>query len=227
MPASLFSHPLFGLAECILAYSLGLWINRKIRSPLTNPLCLAIAALIAAHYLAGIPYGDFNQGGRVLTMLLPPAIAGLAVIVHRQRSLLRTALLPLLAGCVAGSAASVASVYLLGRALGLDRALLVSLLPKSVTAPIAASLASGHGGAASIAAAAVIFTGMLGSMGAPFLCRLFRVADPLIQGVAIGTSSHAVGTARAVELGEVQGAASSVAIAVAGLATSCLFMLLA
>lgn len=216
--------PMYGLAVCIMAFAVGRWIQGKLRSPLANPLLIAILLVIAAHYLLGIPYENFNAGGRTLSMLLAPATASLAVAMYRRRDEMRRALLPLAAGCLAGSVVSVASVWLFCRLFQFDWPLTASLLPKSVTTPIAVSLAPEIGGVASIATAAVIITGMLGAVFAPMLIRIFRVDDPLAQGIAIGVSSHAVGTSRAIELGEIQGAISGMSIGAAGLATALLFL---
>lgn len=219
-------NPLYGMTICIIAYAIGLWVHRKAwRSPLVNPFFIAVALVIVAHHLLGVPYHNFNQGGKVLAMLLSPATAALALLVYRRREILKRALLPLLAGCLAGSLAAMGSVWWLCDLLGVNEALTASLLPKSVTTPIAVSLAEPLGGIPSITAAAVIFTGILGAVGAPLLIRLFRVTDPVVEGVAIGTSSHAMGTTRAVELGETQGAVSSISIGVAGVMTALLFLI--
>ena len=125
----------------------------------------------------------------------------------------------MLIGCAAGSFASMASVYIMCRAFGLDDVMLYTMLPKSVTTPIAMAVAEQLGGNASLTAAAVCITGILGAVLAPFLVRIFRVRYPVAAGVAIGTSSHALGTTRALEMGEVQGAMSGIAIGVSGLIT--------
>ena len=125
----------------------------------------------------------------------------------------------ILAGCVAGSLTSMGSVFLLCRLFGLDRELTVSLLPKSVTTPIATAISEGQGGIVSITVAAVIYTGILGNLCAPALVRLLRVKDPVAAGLGIGACSHAMGTARALELGETEGAMSGLAIGVCGIIT--------
>ena len=132
---------------------------------------------------------------------------------------------PILIGCAAGSATSMGSVYLLCRLFGLEESLTVSLLPKSVTTPIAVSIAEPAGGMVPITVVAVIFTGILGGIFAPLLIRLFRVADPVAAGLAIGASSHAVGTSKAIELGEIEGAMSGLAIGICGIITVLFSML--
>ena len=155
-------------------------------------------------------------------LFLGPATVCLAVTIYAQIDLLKKNLLPILAGCAAGAVTSVLSIWGLCRLFGLDRTLTVSLLPKSVTTPIATAIAEGQGGIVSITVAAVIFTGILGNLCAPALARLFRVKDPVAAGLAIGACSHAMGTARALELGETEGAMSGLAIGLCGLATTIL-----
>lgn len=224
MMHKLTENPIYGLTICVMAYAAGQWLNRRLKTPLANPLGIAIVLVIAAHHVLKVPYENFNQGGRVLSMLLPPATASLAVTIYRRREILKRALLPLLAGCFAGSLASVLCIHFLCRALGVEEVLAASMLPKSVTTPIAVSLAPPLGGNPSITTAAVIFTGMIGAVCAPLFIRIFHLRDPVAEGIAIGTSSHAVGTSRAVELGEVQGAISGISIGVAGLITTLLLL---
>ena len=150
---------------------------------------------------------------------MAPATASLAVSIYRQLPLLKKNLLPVLAGCGTGSLASMGSVWLLCRLFRLDEALTASLLPKSVTTPIAIEIASQYGGIPSITVAIVVLTGILGAAAAPALIRLFRIRNPVEAGLAIGTCSHAVGTSKALELGEAEGAMSSIAIGVSGLLT--------
>ena len=158
-------------------------------------------------------------------MFLAPATACLAVAVYTKLQILKQYWFPILVGCVAGSAASMGSVYLLCRLFGLEESLTVSLLPKSVTTPIAVSIAEPAGGMVPITVVAVIFTGILGGIFAPLLIRLFRVADPVAAGLAIGASSHAVGTSKAIELGEIEGAMSGLAIGICGIITVLFSML--
>ena len=134
--------------------------------------------------------------------------------------------LPILVGCVVGSASSMGSILLLCRLFGLDAAMTASLLPKSVTTPIAISVSQAHGGIGPITVVAVLITGIFGSIAAPLLIKLFRVKDPMTAGLAIGASSHAVGTSKALELGETEGAMSGLAIGVCGLITVVLSLFL-
>ena len=211
--------PFFGIALSILAYWVGVSKQKKTGLVVCNPLLIAIVLVSGVLLLFRIPYESYNAGGTIINMFLAPATACLAVSVYSKLPLLKTYWLPILVGCVAGSAASMGSVLVLCRLFGLDQALTASLLPKSVTTPIAVSISGSLGGMPSITVVAVILTGILGSVLSPFLIKLFRVKDPVAAGLAIGACSHAVGTARALELGEAQGAMSGLAIGICGIVT--------
>ena len=205
---------LFGLVLSLLAYALGVFLNRKTKLPLLNPLLIAVTAIALVVTLLQIPLDNYRKGGQ-----FAPATAALAVSIYNQRRVLKQYFVPVLLGCLAGSLASMGSAYLLCKAFGLEDALVATMLPKSVTTPIAMAVSETLGGIVPVTVAAVILTGILGAMAAPLLIRLFHVTDPIAQGVAIGTCSHAIGTTKAMELGELQGAMSSIAIGVAGLIT--------
>ena len=209
----------FGLVISFAAYAAGVFIQQKVSSPIANPLLISAILIILFLELTGISYDDYNIGASYITMMLTPATAVLALQIYRELETLRRNFLPVLIGCAAGSFASMASVYIMCRAFGLDDVMLYTMLPKSVTTPIAMAVAEQLGGNASLTAAAVCITGILGAVLAPFLVRIFRVRYPVAAGVAIGTSSHALGTTRALEMGEVQGAMSGIAIGVSGLIT--------
>lgn len=218
--------PFFGIALSILAYWVGIWLQRKTGLVVCNPLIIAIVLVSGVLLLFRIPYEAYNAGGEIINMFLAPATACLAVSVYSKLSLLRRCWLPILVGCVMGSLASMGSVFLLCRLFGLDAAVTASLLPKSVTTPIAVSLSGSHGGMPPITVVAVILTGILGSVLSPSLIRLFRVRDPVAAGLAIGACSHAVGTSRALELGETEGAMSGLAIGICGIVTVILSVVL-
>ena len=210
---------LFGLVLSLLAYALGVFLNRKTKLPLLNPLLIAVTAIALVVTILQIPLDNYRKGGQFISALLAPATAALAVSIYNQRRVLKQYFVPVLLGCLAGSLASMGSAYLLCKAFGLGDALVATMLPKSVTTPIAMAVSETLGGIVPVTVAAVILTGILGAMAAPLLIRLFHVTDPIAQGVAIGTCSHAIGTTKAIELGELQGAMSSIAIGVAGLIT--------
>lgn len=220
------SSPLFGIVLCIAAFELGVWLQKQLKTPLCNPLLIAVALIIALLHALQIPFEDFNRGGELVSLFLAPATAVLALSIYSQLEVLKKHFLPVLAGCLVGSLASMASVFGLCKLFGLDKALTVSLLPKSVTTPIAIGIAEAHGGIRAVTVAAVIITGVIGAIAAPALVRLFRIKNPVEAGTAIGACSHAVGTTKAMELGEIQGAMSSIAIGVSGLLTVLLSLFL-
>ena len=215
----LLSSPLFGICLSIFTYEAGVWINKKLKTPVANPLLIAIALIILILQIFRIPLESYAVGGDIISMFLAPATAALAISIYGQLDILTRNWLPVLAGTAVGSAVSMTSVYLLCQAFSLDEKLTASLLPKSVTTPIAMGIARQNGGIVPVTVAAVIFTGILGAILAPLLIRLFRVRNPIAAGLAIGTSSHAVGTSKALELGETQGAMSGIAICMAGIIT--------
>ena len=220
------SSPLFGIALSVAAFSVGLWVNRRTKLSIANPILIAIPLVIACLTLTGVPLADYQRGGEVINMLLGPATAALALSIYRQREILKENFLPVLLGCLAGCCASVGSTLALCRIFGLDQALTASLGPKSVTTPIAVELSAQGGGIAAVTIVVVIFTGICGAALAPGFLKLLRVEDPMAAGVAIGTASHGIGTARALQMGKVQGAMSGVAIGVSGIITVLLVMLL-
>lgn len=211
--------PFFGIALSIIAFFIGEKIQKKTGFAVCNPLIIAIVLVIAVLSIFGISYESYNVGGTIINMFLAPATACLAVSVYTKIQILKENWLPIVVGCAVGSLASMGSAYLLCRLFGLDDAVVVSMIPKSVTTPIAVGISTSHGGIASITVVAVIFTGIFGNIAAPFLIRIFRVKDAMTAGLSIGACSHAVGTSKAIELGETEGAMSGLAIGVCGIIT--------
>ena len=218
--------PLFGIVLSIFAYELGVWIHKKTGWAAANPLLIAILLVVAFLSAFHIPLEAYQTGGDFISLFLAPATASLAISIYNQFSLLKKNLLPVLAGCAAGAVTSLGSVYLLCKLFRLDEQLTAPLLPKSVTTPIAIEIAAQNGGLVPVTVAMVVLTGILGAVAVPALLKLFRVKNPVEAGLAIGASSHAVGTSRALELGEAEGAMSSIAIGVSGLLTVLFSMLI-
>ncbi len=216
---TILNSPLFGIVLSILAFEIGLYINKKLKSPIFNPLLIAIALIILFLSVFHIPLESFNVGGSMISMFLAPATAVLAISIYNQFDILKKNFLPIMAGAFVGSLVSMGSVFFLSKMFGLDSVLTASLIPKSVTAPIAIEIASQLNGLVPVTVASVIITGILGSILAPVLIKIFKVKDPMAAGLAIGTCSHAVGTSKAIELGEVEGSMSGVAICIAGIMT--------
>lgn len=216
----LLESPLLWLALSVLAYEIGLWAHRRLHTPVANPLLIATVLMCALLLGTGVPLKTYNLGGAFISMFLTPATVALAVPIYRQLEVLRRNLLPILAGALVGSLTSMGSVVLLCRAFGLPRNILVSLLPKSVTTPIGVSVSQMLGGIPAITAIAIIITGLFGAVALPAFLGAMRIRHPVSIGIAIGTASHAVGTSRAIQLGETEGAMSGLAIGIAGLITA-------
>lgn len=217
---------LFPLVLTFGAYQLGLWIQKKGKSPLLNPILIASVLVIIFLLLTGIPNETFQAGNKAITWLLTPATVCLALPLYKQLQVLKKSLPAILIGISAGTVTSLLFIWGLCAAFGLDHAMLVSLLPKSITTAMGMVLGENAGGYGALTAAAIIITGIQGSLIGTVLCKLFRITDPVAQGVAFGTASHVVGTSRATELGQLQGAVSSLSLAVAGILTAILFPLL-
>ena len=217
--AELTSSPFFGIALSIIAFSIGVWIQKKTGLVVCNPLIIAIVLVIGVLLLFHIPYEAYNEGGSIINMFLAPATSCLAVSIYTRVELLKKNWLPILVGCTVGSLTSMGSVFLLCRLFGLDEAMTNSLLPKSVTTPIAVGISESHGGLVPVTVVAVIITGIMGSILAPWLIRIFRVKDSMTAGLSMGACSHAVGTSKAIELGETEGAMSGLAIGICGILT--------
>ena len=209
----------FGLFLSLAFFQLARWLNRKAGREVISPLLFATLLCIAVLLVFDIDFEVYNRGAQYLDVLLTPATICLAIPLYRQYELLRRNAVAVLAGSVAGVVAHMAGCLLMLAVFRLEAAEFITLLPKSITTAIGKSLSAELGGYPAITMAAIMITGLFGAAIAPALLRLFRVRDPLAQGLAIGTASHAAGTSTAVQMGEVQGAASSLAIVVTGLLT--------
>ena len=209
----------FGLFLSLAFFQLARWLNRKAGREVISPLLFATLLCIAVLLVFDIDFEVYNRGAQYLDVLLTPATICLAIPLYRQYELLRRNAVAVLAGSVAGVAAHMAGCLLMLAVFRLEAAEFITLLPKSITTAIGKSLSAELGGYPAITMAAIMITGLFGAAIAPALLRLFRVRDPLAQGLAIGTASHAAGTSTAVQMGEVQEAASSLAIVVTGLLT--------
>ena len=214
---------LFPLVLTLGAYQVGLWCQKKWKSPLLNPILIAVLLVIGVLLVTGVSVEGYQAGTSGISWLLTPATVCLALPLYTQVKLLKKNIPAVFAGILAGTLTSLVFVFFLCRLFCLDRDVTVSLLPKSITTAMGMVLAQNSGGIASLSAAAIIVTGILGSLMGSALCKLFKITDPIAQGVAFGTASHVVGTSRANELGSLQGAVSSLSLAVAGILTAVLF----
>lgn len=223
---TLLNSPFFGLTLSAAAWCAGCWVQKKTGLLLCNPLLIAVALIVAALSALHIPYSAYAVGGDFIKLMLGPVTAVLALNIYNQRTILKENFLPVLTGCLVGSLTSLGSILALCKVFHVDEALTASLLPKSVTTAIAMGVAESHGGVAGIAAAAVMVAGLTGAVFAPLFAKWFHITEPVAEGLAIGACSHALGTTRAMEIGRVQGAMSSIAICVCGIMTSVLALFL-
>lgn len=214
MMEALTSTPLLGLILTAAAFALARWFQKKTGWVLANPTVVSAAMIIALLLLLDIPYDDYARGGDFVNLMLSPVTAILALGIYNQRDILKKNFIPVLVGCTVGCAVSMGSVLLLCRLFGLDQAVTAAMLPKSCTTAIAVGIAEAKGGVVAIAVACVIIAGTVGAVGAPAFIKWFHVTDPVAQGLAIGACSHALGTTKAREIGELQGAMSSIAIGI-------------
>ncbi len=209
----------FGVLITLLSYGIGVWLKKKLKSPLFNPLLIAIVLTILFLLLFRIDYGIYNEGAKYISFLLTPATVCLAVPLYEQFELLKKNCRAVLAGIISGVLTSLCSIFILAGLFRLDHASYVTLLPKSITTAIGMGVSEELGGYVPVTVAVIIVTGVLGNMSAETVCRIFRIHEPVAKGIAIGTASHAVGTAKAMELGQVEGAMSSLSIVVSGILT--------
>lgn len=209
----------FGAVLSFLAYEIGLLLKKRFKLAVLNPLLIGILCVMGALAVLRIDYDQYNGGAQYISYLLTPATVCLAVPLYEQLTLLKENLKAVAAGIFSGTLASLGSVYLLSRLFGLNHEQYVTLLPKSITTAIGMGVSQELGGIVTITVAVIIITGILGNVIAEGVCKVFRIHEPIAKGLALGTASHAIGTAKAMEMGPVEGAMSSLAIAVAGLLT--------
>ena len=208
-----------GVVISLLGYGAGIALKKKFRLGIFNPLLISVLLVMLALTVLRVDYESYFSSARYLSWLLTPATVSLAIPLYAQLETLKRNLLAVFGGVLAGVLSSLGSVFLMAKLFGLSHEAYVTLLPKSITTAIGMGVSEELGGYVTISVAVIIVTGILGNMMASFLCGLFRITDPVAKGLAIGTSSHAIGTARAMEMGETEGAMSSLAIVVSGLLT--------
>lgn len=204
-------------------YQLGLWVQKKTGLALCNPILIAAAAVISLLLGLDISNEAYQQGMQAMSWLLTPATVCLAIPLYTQLSALKGNLKAIFLGIGTGTAVGIGVILGMCALLGLDGTMVITLLPKSVTSAMAIALSESGGGIVALTAAAVIVTGVFGNMAGPWLCRLFRITDPIAQGVAYGTAAHVIGTAHARQHSELAGAVSSLSLVVAGILTALVF----
>ena len=209
----------FGVAVSIAAYEAGSLLKKKYHSALFNPLLLSVAATIVLLIFFRIDYDTYYEGAKYLSYLLTPATVCLAIPMYEQLELLKKNLKAVMVGIISGVLMSLGCILVMAIVFGLNHETYVTLLPKSITTAIGMGVSEELGGYVTITVATIVITGVLGNIIGEGLCKLFHIEEPIAKGVALGTASHAIGTARAMEMGEIEGAMASLSIAVAGLLT--------
>ena len=209
----------FGVAVSIAAYEAGSLLKKKYHSALFNPLLLSVAATIVLLVLFRIDYDTYYEGAKYLSYLLTPATVCLAIPMYEQLELLKKNLKAVMVGIISGVLMSLGCILVMAIVFGLNHETYVTLLPKSITTAIGMGVSEDLGGYVTITVATIVITGVLGNIIGEGLCKLFHIEEPIAKGVALGTASLAIGTARAMEMGEIEGAMASLSIAVAGLLT--------
>ena len=209
----------FGLFISVFAYMIGIWVKKKWKLGIFNPLLIAVILIIAFLSAAGISYDKYNAGAGYISYFLTPATVCLAIPLYKQLELLKKNMTAVLLGITSGVLGSAAGIFLMSYLFRVDHVTYVSLLPKSITTAIGMGVSQEAGGIVTITIVSILLTGILGNITGEVWFKLIGVKEPVAKGLALGTAAHAIGTARALEMGEVEGAMSSLAIAVAGLMT--------
>lgn len=208
-----------GVALSLVAYLIGSILKKKLKLGIFNPLLISIVISIIVLLIGKIDYDTYNESTKYLSWLLTPATVCLAIPLYEQWELLKQNYKAVLLGLLAGTVTSLTTVFILAKLCGLSHEEYVTLLPKSITTAIGMGVSEELGGYVTITVAVIIITGVLGNMFGELICKLFKITEPISKGLAFGASSHAVGTAKAIEIGEVEGAMSGLAIAVSGILT--------
>lgn len=217
---NLFQTSLFaGVTVSLVAYLIGMVLKKKFKLAILNPLLISIVLTIIVLVVADVDYDTYNKGASYLSWFLTPATVCLAIPLYEQWTLLKKNIAAVALGLTAGVITSLVTVLVLSVLMGLSHEDYVTLLPKSITTAIGMGVSEELGGYVTITVAVIVVTGVLGNILGEFVCKIFRITEPISKGLALGASSHAIGTAKAIEMGEIEGAMSSLAIAVAGILT--------
>lgn len=215
--------PLLALTLTLVAYQAGVWLHRKSGgNPLVNPVLIAVGSIVPLLAITDTDYGTYFEGAQFVHFLLGPATVALAIPLYRQVQQVRNSLLAICVAVVCGSMTAALSAVGIGWLLGASEQTVLSLAPKSATTPVAMGISEQLGGLPSLTAAAVILTGIIGAICGSELLKLFRVTDSRATGLAMGVASHGIGTARALQINEVAGAFSGLAMGLNALATAIL-----
>lgn len=216
---SVIETPIFGIVLTIVFFNIGVYIQKKTKKPIFNPLLIAIVGIILFLSITKIPYDKYKLGADSINFLLGPVTISLAIPLYKQFDLLKKYFLEIIVGILCGVIVSLASVLIIGWLTHANIEILNSLIPKSITTPMGLALTKTLNGIDSITVVSIIITGILGAIISPLVFKVGKINNPIAKGIALGTSSHALGTTKAIEMGEVEGAMSSLSIGIAGTIT--------
>lgn len=211
--------PIFGIVLTVLFFNIAVYIQKKTKNPAFNPLLISILGIIVCLNIFKIPYENYKIGGNAINYFLGPITIVLAVPLYRQFELLKKYKFEILIGISCGVIVSFISIILIGKLFNTSTEIINSLIPKSITSPMGISLANTINGIQAVTVVCIILTGILGAIIAPTVFKLGKITNPIAKGVALGTSAHALGTSKAIEMGEVEGAMSGLSIGISGLIT--------
>ena len=208
-----------GVVISVMGYELGLLLKRKFKSAIFNPLLISIIFVICCLLLFRVDYDNYNKSAQYLSYLLTPATVCLAIPLYQQIKLLKENVVAIFAGIISGVLTSLVCIFVFALIFNFGHEEYVTLLPKSITTAIGMGISEELGGYVTITVAVIIITGVLGNICGDAVYKIFKITNPVAKGIALGTSSHAIGTAKAMEMGEIEGAMSSLSIVIAGICT--------
>lgn len=216
---NVFDTEIFGVILTILFFNIGIYIQKKTNKPIFNPLLIATLGIILFLSITKIPYESYKLGGDRINFFLGPVTIVLAVPLYKQFDLFKKYLLEILIGISCGVVVSFISIKLIGHFTNADVDIINSLIPKSITTPMGISLTKTLNGVEAITVVSIILTGILGAIISPIIFKIGKINNPVAKGIALGTSAHALGTTKALEMGEVEGAMSGLSIGISGIIT--------
>lgn len=209
----------FGVLLCLLSYQAGIFLRQKTKIAAFNPLLISIIIVIFVLVMFNIKFEDFYKGSKYISFLLTPATVALAIPLYSKLALLKSNFKAIMSGLIAGVLTSLISIFVMSLLFGLSHENYVSMLPKSITTAIGIGVSEELGGVSTITTAVIIVTGVFGNVSADIVYKVFNIKNPIAKGIGLGSSAHAIGTSKALEMGETEGAMSSLSIAVAGIIT--------
>ena len=209
----------FGVLLCLLAYLVVVFLRQKTKIAAFNPLLISIIIVIFVLVMFNIKFEDFYKGSKYISFLLTPATVALAIPLYSKLTLLKSNFKAIMSGLIAGVLTSLISIFVMSLLFGLSHENYVSMLPKSITTAIGIGVSEELGGISTITTAVIIVTGVFGNVSADIVYKVFNIKNPIAKGIGLGSSAHAIGTSKALEMGETEGAMSSLSIAVAGIIT--------